>query len=106
MGPFDHRAMLPHTGDGRFRRVSHMLPFVLGTILALASFGLLAWDLGHHRAPYSGYQAPSLVSRWFRYYWLADFPVRFFLRYRRKQQRGPESDSDRLSILQDHVRHS
>jgi hypothetical protein len=85
-----NRTMMSGTMAGPAERSSRFLAFLLGTVLALASFAFLAWDLEHHQAPYSPQyspqQPPSPIIAWFRYYWLVDLPVRLWLRHRRKWQ--------------------
>ena len=88
-----HRCiLLAGAPDGPASSLGRMLPFVLGTFAALASFAFLAWDLGHHRAPYSPPHSPSRLAHYFQYYWLVDLPIRLFLRLRRKYRTSEKAN--------------
>jgi hypothetical protein len=79
-----NRTVLSETVTERLERQSRLKPFLFGTLLALAAFSFLAWDLEHHWSPYSPHRAPSAIGRLLEYYWLVDLVFRLVSLIRRK----------------------
>jgi uncharacterized protein (TIGR03435 family) len=94
------------------------IPFILGAVLALASFAFFAWGMAHYWAPYSPgspHRAPSPFFRYFSYLWLLDPALRIWRKHKSKTDNGwwpkrnsypapPESDN--IGATQPHVSES